>query len=195
MRKASLFSQHASVEVVSAEYTDGFDDLKRINNVRLISRDLSLLTDDELNELVRDAFIVVPATSNMYLNDRICQLCHDRGILVNEVNNAGDVIIPSVVCRGDLNIGICTLGSSPAMSKFIRQKLDDVFTEEYGSMIRLQAQMRDILKENVPDQKDRKRVLWEILESDEVWEGLKNSYDKGYEIAYDIFQKHIDREG
>ncbi len=195
MRKASLFSQHAAVEVVSAEYAQGFEELERTNNVHPISRDLSLLTDDELDELIRGAFIVVPATSNTCLNDRICQLCHDRRILVNEVNNAGDVVIPSVVCRGDLNIGICTLGSSPAMSKFIRQKLDDVFTAEYETMIRLQAQMRDILKENVADQKDRKAILWEILESDEVWEGLKSSYQKGYEIAYDIFQKHINRKG
>ncbi len=50
-------------------------------------------------------------------------------------------------------------------------------------MARLQSAVRELLKERIPDQKDRQQILWEILLDEEVWEHLKTSYNMAYEAA------------
>jgi precorrin-2 dehydrogenase/sirohydrochlorin ferrochelatase len=58
-------------------------------------------------------------------------------------------------------------------------------------MIKIQDEMRTYLKDEVPDQRDRKEILWNILESEQVWDGLKESYEKGFNTAQDIVRKKI----
>jgi precorrin-2 dehydrogenase/sirohydrochlorin ferrochelatase len=101
----------------------------------------------------------------------------------------GDIVVPSVIKRGDIVIGISTLGQSPALSKYIRLRIEEVITPGFAGMSRLQNEIREILKTRVEDQKKRKKILWSIINDDEVWTALGESYDKAYMLA----SKHIDR--
>jgi siroheme synthase (precorrin-2 oxidase/ferrochelatase) len=47
-------------------------------------------------------------------------------------------------------------------------------------MAQLLSQIRRENKELVPTQKDRARIIWEILKDDEVWRLLEVSYEKAY---------------
>jgi precorrin-2 dehydrogenase/sirohydrochlorin ferrochelatase len=38
----------------------------------------------------------------------------------------------------------------------------------------------------VAEQKKRKEILWKILESEAVWDGFSESYEKAAEVAYVI---------
>ena len=106
----------------------------------------------------------------------------------------GSVVIPSVIKRGDLVIGISTLGRSPAVSKYSRRKIESLITPQYSDMIRLQAELRSYLKGHVGEQKKRKELLWKVLESEAVWEGLSESYEKAAELAYSIVSDHLEGE-
>ncbi|MEL4305481.1 bifunctional precorrin-2 dehydrogenase/sirohydrochlorin ferrochelatase [Methanococcoides sp. LMO-2] len=195
LRKASLFSEYAQTLVVSADFVPELRDLASSSSVELVSMDLMSAPDEKLKEFVSDAFLVIPATNIAKLNDRIEKFARMSGALVNRVDMADDVVIPSVIKRGGLTIGISTFGSSPAMSKYTRRKIETFITPQYGDMIRLQDEVRNILKTKVEDQKDRKAILWEILEDRAVWDALEISYEKGYNAAYDIVQEHISKKG
>ncbi|NYT18930.1 MAG: bifunctional precorrin-2 dehydrogenase/sirohydrochlorin ferrochelatase [Methanosarcinales archaeon] len=195
LRKASLFSEYAHTIVVSADFVPELKELASSSSVELVSMDLLSVSDDQLEELVRGAFLVIPATNMVELNDRIKESARRSGALVNRVDMADDVVIPSVIKRGGLSIGISTLGSSPAVSKYTRKNIETFITPQYGDMIRLQDEMRNLLKGKVAEQKTRKAILWEILEDRSVWEALEVSYEDGYKIAYDIFQEHISKKG
>ncbi|MEZ5336577.1 MAG: bifunctional precorrin-2 dehydrogenase/sirohydrochlorin ferrochelatase [Methanolobus sp.] len=190
-RKANLFSEYAKVTVVSRSFYDVFYELEEKNGIQLIKADAGKLTDKEINDIIRDAFLVIPATNDRSINERIVYLAKSFGILTNEVDAIGDVTVPAVIKRGGLTISISTAGSSPAFARFTRRQVEKIITPEFGDMIKIQDEMRTYLKSEVPDQRDRKEILWDILESEEVWDGLEESYEKGFNTAQGIVRKKI----
>jgi siroheme synthase, N-terminal domain len=193
-RKANLFSEYAKVTVVSRSFYNTFFELEQKYGTQLIKADAGKLTDEEINDIIKEAFLVIPATNDRSINERIVNLAKSLGILTNEVDAIGDVTVPAVIKRGDLTISISTTGSSPAFSRFTRQQVEKIITPEFSDMIKIQDEMRTYLKSEVTDQKDRKDILWNILESEEVWTALEESYEKGFKTAQDIVREKISRK-
>ncbi len=188
-RKASLFCEHAEVTVVSREFTPRLNQLFEEGKIKLIK--VKDLTESEIRRFVKNAFIVIPSTNDTLVNERIAQFAGESGKLINRVDDMGDVIVPSVITRGNIVIGISTLGQSPALSKYIRQRLEGVITPEFADMSRLQNELREALKSQVNDQKKRKEILWNIINDNDVWSAISESYEKAYKVAL----KHIERTG
>ena len=185
-RKATLFSKYADTTVVSAGFSPKLEEMGNIGELKLIQADLGSMSDGKIEELILDAFLVIPATNDTSLNSRIVEIAQKSDILINKVDSVGDVVVPSVITRGDLTIGISTLGSSPALSKYTRKKIEQVITPQYADMIRLQNEMRTYLKQTVSEQEKRKEILWAILNNRGVWDALSESYEKAYNIANSI---------
>lgn len=192
-RKALLFSQHADVTVISRDFTPQLLENSKNKNGRvvLITEDAGTLSDEMIAEFIENAFLVIPATNERFINEKIVAVAKAKGILTNQVDAIGDVTVPSVIKRGDLTISISTSGSSPAFSKYTRQEVEKVITPQFADMIRIQNNMRNYLKENIPDQKERKDILWQILDSKDVWSALEESYEKGFKTAQDIVSKNL----
>jgi len=184
-RKASLFCEHATVKVVSKEFTPGLDLFYKEGKIELIK--VNDIGENEIASFLNDAFIVIPATNDPVFNEKIAKIAKVRRKFINRVDDIGDIIVPSVIRRGDIVIGISTGGQSPALSKYIRQKIEDVITPEFAHMSRLQNEIREKLKSKVNDQKKRKDILWNIINDNDVWNSLRESYEKAYMAA----SKHI----
>lgn len=193
-RKAELFSEYASTLVISRNFSQRLSELGQQERVTLIQMDVGTLSDNEIAELVDGAFLVIPATSNRQINDRITSIARSLKILTNQVDTVGEVTIPAVIRRGELVIGISTAGSSPAFSRYVRQNIEKVITPEYEQMITLQNDIRTYLKEHVEDQKQRKSILWKVLEDSLIWKDISESYEKAYKRAYDIVQEQINKK-
>jgi precorrin-2 dehydrogenase / sirohydrochlorin ferrochelatase len=194
-RKAELFCGCADTLVVSLEFSKRLHELGSSGQIRLIKFDLLAASDSELKEIISDAFIVIPATSSFELNRKITLLAQESDILINQVDALGNVVIPSVIKRGDLVIGISTLGHSPAVSKYTRKQIEDLITPEYSDMIQLQDELRNYLKQHVAEQRERKKILWTILESEKVWKGFSESYEKAAKLAYAIISDCLENSG
>jgi len=146
-RKAELFCGCADTLVVSLEFSQRLQELESSGQIQLVTLDLLAALDSELREIISGAFIVIPATSNFELNQKITDIAQENNILINQVDALGSVVVPSVIKRGDLVIGISTLGHSPAVSKYTRKQVENVITPEYSDMIRLQDELRNYLKQ------------------------------------------------
>jgi precorrin-2 dehydrogenase/sirohydrochlorin ferrochelatase len=175
-RKARLFSQYGPVRVLSREFSPGLQELAKDpkRQVELVRCDLTY----DFGKYLQGAFIVIPATSDSKLNRAIEVEARAMNILVNNVEGLGDVVVPSILQRGCIAIAIST--ESPALTKYLRLRLDEVLTDSYQDMARLINQIRRENKEIVATQKDRARIIWEILLDDEVWRLLEVSYEKAY---------------
>jgi precorrin-2 dehydrogenase/sirohydrochlorin ferrochelatase len=184
-RKASLFCEHAKVKVISKEFTPGLDRFHAEGKIEIIK--VKDIGENEISSFLNNAFIVIPATNDPVFNKKITKIAQDRGKFINCVDNIGDIIVPSVIRNGDIVIGISTGGQSPALSKYIRQKIEDVITPEFAHMSRLQNEIREKLKSMVDDQKKRKETLWNIINDNDVWDAFAESYEKAYMVAL----KHI----
>lgn len=184
-RKASLFCEYANVTVLSREFTPLLNQFSNDGKIKLVK--IKELTENEISQYLKNAFIVIPATNDASLNEKITKIANLNGKLVNRVDDRGNIIVPSVIERGDIIIGISTFGQSPALSKYIRERIEKVITPEFELMSRLQNEIREILKSHVKDQMKRKEILWNIINDNEVWAALGESYDKAYKLA----SKHI----
>ncbi|ADI73155.1 siroheme synthase [Methanohalobium evestigatum Z-7303] len=195
-RKALFFSAYADTTIISTSFTSSIKELENSRKIKLITSNINSLNDSQIKDLIYDAFMVIPATNNRQLNQRITEVANktDKNILVNQVDDIGDVIVPSVIKRGDLTIGISTLGSSPAISKFTRENIEQTITPEYSEMAEIQNDIRTYLKEVISDQRKRKQILWNIIEDDSVWSALSDSYEKAYNIALNIVDEQLRSE-
>ena len=91
------------------------------------------------------ASLVIGATDDGTVNDQIARDARARAIPVNIVDDPAlcDFILPSVVERGDLVIAISTSGKSPALSKKIRQELEETYGLEYAVLLDILGELRE----------------------------------------------------
>jgi precorrin-2 dehydrogenase len=167
-RKARFFAHEAQVVVLSRSFHPDFAEIP----AETVACDLASMHDDEIIPLLSGSFLVITALEPADLNQRIGLLARRCGAHVNDAGGeTGDVYLPSVV-RGDTYcIGISTHGRSPAMARHIR-----LCMEEHGGdidgMVRLQEALRKDLKEQVPDQRARSRILHAVLDDPAMWDAL-----------------------
>ncbi len=81
--------------------------------------------------------------------------------------------MPAVAKVGDVKIAVSTGGKSPAMARVLRQRIEKLVTPEDLLEIELQANVRSILKDEVSDSKIRSKVLYEILNNDNIKQALR----------------------
>jgi precorrin-2 dehydrogenase / sirohydrochlorin ferrochelatase len=176
-RKARLFSDYGRVRVVSQDFTPELREIatERERRLELVIADLSV---GLIGKYLDNAFLVIPATSDPELNASIEREAQARGILINKVDGIGDAVVPSIIRKDPITIAIST--ESPGLTKYLRLRLEEELTENFQAMARLLAEIRLDLKASVPLQKDRARIIWEILADKEVWRLLDTSYEKAY---------------
>ena len=200
-RKASILSKYADTTVISNEFSQKLTKLSHIRsncvienfnlNLTLIHKDLNLLSDADILNFISDAFLVIPTTSNIKLNDRIIKIANKNEILINHVNNIGNITIPSVIDKKGISIGISTHGQSPIFTKYLRKKLEDVISKEYEQMLQLTLEIRTHLKKTVKAQEMRKEILWAVLENESVWNAFDISYEHAQQTAYKIIATYV----
>jgi precorrin-2 dehydrogenase / sirohydrochlorin ferrochelatase len=175
-RKAAYFAG-VEVIVVSQEFSPG---LRAMSGVRLVSCDVNA---DAVPVLIEGAFLVVAATGDPALNREIARVGGEAGIMVNSAEGGSDVILPSKIVQGDIMIAISTGGQSPAMARYLRQRLEESLGSELSDMVRLQSELREVLKKKVKSQEEREHLLWLVLGDRSIWDALKTSYSDAKHLA------------
>lgn len=157
----SLIQADAQVTIVSPSLTPALQLL--FSAGRIIHKARTFEDTD-----IVGAELVIAATALPDLNGRIGRLCKSSGILVNVASppDESSFIVPSVVSRGDLLIAVSTAGSSPALSRRIRQELESAYGSEYEIFLNKMALARKRLLEKVSDDAVRRTVLQELACSD-----------------------------
>lgn len=92
---------------------------------------------------------VMIATDDGATNAAVREEGRQRRIWVNAADDPQhcDFILPSVVRRGPITIGISTGGGSPAMARRVREELNDYFSEDFEALAELLAEVRGELKQ------------------------------------------------
>ena len=85
---------------------------------------------------VRGCRLVVAATGGP-ADRAVVAAARRRRVLVNAVDRPAwcDVIVPSVLRRGELQIAVSTGGRSPALARDIRRRLEPLFGQELGKAV------------------------------------------------------------
>lgn len=161
-RKVSnLLDYGANVLVVSPQVTPVINDYAEKGLITLIKR--TFKPDD-----LEDMFLVFIATDNSDTNQFIADLCRDKKILVNAVDDPPncDFFVPAVVRRGSLAVAISTEGKSPMLARHLRMELEDYFIDVYEEYVDLLGEYREVIKNNVPDINVRRKIFAALVNSD-----------------------------
>lgn len=127
----------------------------------------------EVKKWVKWSDLVVVATGDHKLNEYVAKLAENKLLNRADYPDEGNLIVPSSFSVGDVQFCIFTKGKSPLMAKELRKKIQKVVKEEDILQLELQSFTRNILKENIDDQKKRRDYLYEILNDETIREYLK----------------------
>lgn len=183
-RKARRFDREAEVVVLSPDFAD--TDFAGAELVRA-APDAEAVTA----WIDRTApALVVAATDDSALNGVIADAARERGALVNQADvdgqrDAGSVVVPATVRDGPVTVAVATGGTSPALSKHLRERFEDDYAG-VGELAEVTAEIRRTLKsEGVPPAKRRDTVR-SVVRSDRVWKALDSVDHKTKQVAIDV---------
>jgi siroheme synthase-like protein len=168
-----LLDYEAEVRIISPEITEYLCELVEKGALEHLARSF------ESGDL-RDTFLAIAATDDRDTNLKVSEEASRRGILVNVVDEPGlcTFFVPSVLRRGDFQVGVTTSGKAPILSRKVREDLEGQFGPEYGTYTAVLGAIRERLKSKVAEPELRSRLLEEALEI-----GLLESVKQGKEVS------------
>lgn len=129
---------------------------------------ITLINTNYDEKYLEGALLVIAATDNEAVNEKVALDAGKRNLIVNVVNRPElcSFIVPSTITRGELCISISTGGASPAVAKKIRKELETIFGAEYEKYLDLLTKMRSIAMSDIKDSAKRRKVLRRLAEKD-----------------------------
>lgn len=159
----ALLEAGASVTVVSPEISDELRGIEKKNKALVEER---AYREGE----AADYAVTIAATNDNAVNRLVADDARGAGRLVNVVDapELCNFIVPSVIRRGELTVAVSTGGASPAVSRFLRERLEKQLPERIAPLLDALGAFRRRIMETVDDPQERKRILTEAVRSPHV---------------------------
>ncbi|NIC00013.1 NAD(P)-dependent oxidoreductase [Halobacterium sp. R2-5] len=183
-RKARRFAREADVVALSPEFADAdFGDAERVQ---------AAPEPGDATEWVdrTEPALVVAATDDEAVNDAFVAAARAAGALVNRADESGgreadSVVVPATVRDDPVTVAVATGGASPALSKYLRERLEDDLAGA-GGMADLTASLRAELKAAGVDPETRRDAVRAVVRSEPVWKGLRTGGTNPRQVADDV---------
>ena len=184
----------AKIWVISKAFSSGIQKLHEAKKVALLKTEIqdAKAFVDSLNP---KPDVLLAVTNDPKLNLELVKAAKSTGCMVYSVDNPAlsDFILPAVAKVGEVKIAVSTSGKSPVMARVLRQRIEKMITPEDLLEIQLQSHVRSILKKQVSDPKVRTKMLYAILNNDNIKQVLREGkLCEAQEIAMKILQKKGD---
>jgi precorrin-2 dehydrogenase / sirohydrochlorin ferrochelatase len=182
---SSLIEAGARPVVISPELDEAIRDFARLGLVQLVERPY------QIGDL-RDAFLVISATDDPEVNRQVWDEAREIGCLINVVDDPphSNFILPAVVRRGEVTLGVSTGGGSPALARRMREQLETEVGEEIGLLAQIMAELRPLLLERYPPGEPRLQAALKIVDSD-ILDVIQNlGISAGREYARQMLEQH-----
>jgi len=157
----ALLASGARVRVIAPELCGSLRRLVESGEVEHVARDYA---PGDLN----GSRLAVAATDDGSVNEAVWREAERSGVLINVVDQPDlcSFYAPSVLQRGPIQIAISTEGTSPALARRLRQKLEDAVPREYGDLASLLGSLREELKEACSCSREREERWRSTLEGE-----------------------------
>ncbi len=126
--------------------------------------------------------IVVAATDNDRVNEKIARDCNRRGILVNVVDNPPlcDFIFPALIRRGAMQIAVSSSGVSPVLARMVKHAIEQAVPVNFTNLIKFMGDKKHILREKLSSIQPRRLIgeaIYHGAIAEEVLEGNRAKAD------------------
>jgi uroporphyrin-III C-methyltransferase/precorrin-2 dehydrogenase/sirohydrochlorin ferrochelatase len=161
-----LLPYESNLTVVAPDFNSDILTLKDIYDQSDNDAGLTLEMRKFKDSDVDGNLFVIAATSDKPLNAHIYDMCSEKGILVNVVDDKErcGFMFPSLVKKGKLSIGISTEGASPRIATVYRRKLESEIPDEIEQILLYLDSIRPAVKTAIGDEKTRAALFSEIAD-------------------------------
>ncbi len=180
-RVNSLLNQECKILVISDSINSQISKLAKSNKIKI--RKQKIRDTAFIAKLKPD--IIITTTNDKKLNQKIIKVAKKKNILAYSSDNPqeSDFANPAIInFENIIQIAIFTGGQSPAMSKKIKNKSEKFFkkiiTKQDISQIKIQKIARNLAKEDIPTQIQRKAYLHSIMNDKKIEELIKDNQIK-----------------
>lgn len=159
-RKIALLQGTGAVITVGARHI-GSAVLELASASRLV-----LLNGEYDPQWLDEAWLVIAATNQRALNERIARDAEARRIWVNVVDTPElcGFQVPAMVERGPLTVAISSGGHAPVIARRIREQLETLLDHSLGALITLAARYRPKIRQARPGLAQRRRFYEWLLD-------------------------------
>jgi len=165
-KRALSFADHGSnITVVSLSFSEDLVDSK--DKITLIKEDAKNLNADFLSKFD----IIVTATNDKELNNKLCELAKNQRKLCNNPTNPEDsnFIVPIYYSDDKLSIAITTFGKSSLTSKYMLELIqEEILKKDIYELVTAMGNVKDLLKHNIKDPSQRFSYYSKIF-NDEIF--------------------------
>lgn len=134
------------------------------------------------------AFMAIVAEHEGDINKIAYQEAKERDILINVMDDIphANFAFGSIVKQGPLTISISTGGAAPALAVRLRERFEKEFGKEYGEFLEFMQSLRKPMAKHHQEFDTRKRLWYELIDSDILSLFRENQIEKAYERAKEI---------
>ncbi|PCI76156.1 MAG: uroporphyrinogen-III C-methyltransferase [SAR86 cluster bacterium] len=191
-RKATLLLRAgADLSIVAPSVSDELRNLCAAHDCTIIERKFE---EADLS----DAAIVVAATDDLQTNEQVSVISSALNIPVNVVDQPHlcSFIMPSIVDRSPVVVAISSGGSSPILTRKLKELNETMMPGRIGKLAELLGSYRDRVRNEIGDFSERIR-FWESVLDSEIPELVYNGQDDKARSALDTWltNPEIDRIG
>ena len=110
-------------------------------------------------------FLVIAATNDRRVNSAVSAAAEGRQTLCNVADDPElcNFILPAVVRRGPIAVGVSTGGASPALAQRIRDDVDDLLGPEHAELAERLAALRPWAREALPTYEARRDYFRQLV--------------------------------
>lgn len=155
-----LLPYEVKIDVIIDDENNDEDSLSEIKKI-----DVTILKEKFDIAMLENYEFVVICSSDINLNKIIADECKNRRIPVNSVDDVENCtfIFPALIKKGKLSIGISSSGASPFMTRYIKAKLSEIIPDNTEELLERLESLRPYVKENVPNESQRKTLFKRIF--------------------------------
>lgn len=160
-RKVSLLLRAgAEVTVVAPDLCEALERHLAADEIRYKQSEFSERED------LTDYVIVIAATDNSQVNERISVLAHEKRIPVNVVDQPElcSFTMPSIIDRSPVMVAVSSAGASPVLARLLRARLETLIPASYGRLAKLVQGFRDRVKQRFKTTVERRRFWENVLQ-------------------------------
>lgn len=191
-RKARLLLDAGARVIVNAKaFNQQFICWQEQQQLTLVSGDFSVA-------LLDNKWLVIAATNDASINQRVSTEAEKRRIFCNVVDSPKEAsfIMPSIVDRSPIMVAVSSEGHAPVLARLLREKLEAILPQHLGKLADYAGYLRQKVKQKYQTMIERRRFWEKLFTHDRLAQALANhDSDQVERLTHELFDTELEHRG
>ncbi len=159
---------------------------------------LTLVSGDFSVALLDNKWLVIAATNDASINQRVSTEAEKRRIFCNVVDSPKEAsfIMPSIVDRSPIMVAVSSEGHAPVLARLLREKLEAILPQHLGKLADYAGYLRQKVKQKYQTMSERRRFWEKLFTHDRLAQALANhDSDQVERLTHELFDTELEHRG